>query len=315
MPKISELPVYSSATSDATIPVVIGGQTFRISQEFLLSNINEFITDGLSDKANLVGGNTFSGTQTFSNNIVFNGTTWTYGSGAALAHKTALSLNNVDNTSDTSKPISTLTQTALNTKANLTGGNTITGQQNIQDLLFVGQGGDGITFYAIAGGSGFALNRNSATGAIINASKPAYQFGQQNNGFECQEYSGAGAFIGRTFLFNGNFGVVGTDSSTSTTNRFWVNGNASIGSATYKAATAPTNGLIVEGAIGIGTSSLNASAKVQIDSTTQGFLPPRLTTTQRNAISSPAAGLMIFNTTTAKLNFYNGSAWEAVTSV
>ena len=57
-----------------------------------------------------------------------------------------------------------------------------------------------------------------------------------------------------------------------------------------------------------------ASAKVDITSTTQGFLPPRMTTTQRDAINSPASGLMIYNTTTNKLNFYAASAWEAVTS-
>jgi len=61
-------------------------------------------------------------------------------------------------------------------------------------------------------------------------------------------------------------------------------------------------------------SAPNASAILQADSTTQGFLPPRMTTTQRDAISSPAAGLVIYNTTTNKLNVFT-TAWEAVTSV
>ena len=38
-----------------------------------------------------------------------------------------------------------------------------------------------------------------------------------------------------------------------------------------------------------------------------------LTTTQRDNLT-PAAGMLIFNSSTAKLNFYNGTAWEAVTS-
>lgn len=71
---------------------------------------------------------------------------------------------------------------------------------------------------------------------------------------------------------------------------------------------ATTTGLI------IGGTSIDSSAILQQDSTTQGFLPPRMTTTQRDNISSPAAGLMIYNSTTNKINFYNGSAWEAVTS-
>lgn len=62
--------------------------------------------------------------------------------------------------------------------------------------------------------------------------------------------------------------------------------------------------------VGIGTSAPNASAKVEIASTTQGFLPPRMTTVQRNAIVSPATGLVIYNTTTNCLNFYIGSGWN-----
>jgi len=56
-----------------------------------------------------------------------------------------------------------------------------------------------------------------------------------------------------------------------------------------------------------------ASAILEAVSTTKGFLPPRMTTTQRDAISTPAAGLMIYNTTTNKLNVYT-TAWEAITS-
>jgi hypothetical protein len=69
------------------------------------------------------------------------------------------------------------------------------------------------------------------------------------------------------------------------------------------------------GNVGIGTTSPNAAALLDVTSTTKGFLPPRMTTVQRDAITTPPAGLMIYNTTTNKLNFYNGSAWEAVTSI
>jgi 6-phosphogluconolactonase/glucosamine-6-phosphate isomerase/deaminase len=64
--------------------------------------------------------------------------------------------------------------------------------------------------------------------------------------------------------------------------------------------------------VGIGTSTPNISAKVEIASTTQGFLPPRMTTSQRDAISAPAIGLVIFNTTTNCLNFYIGSGWNEI---
>ena len=65
-----------------------------------------------------------------------------------------------------------------------------------------------------------------------------------------------------------------------------------------------------------GTSvAINASAIFQLNSTTQGFLPPRMTTTQKNAIATPATGLVVFDTTLAKLAVYTGAGWEAVTSI
>jgi hypothetical protein len=61
------------------------------------------------------------------------------------------------------------------------------------------------------------------------------------------------------------------------------------------------------------TTSSVASALFQLSSTTKGFLPPRMTTTQKNAISSPAAGLVVYDTTLAKLCVYT-TAWETITS-
>ena len=55
-----------------------------------------------------------------------------------------------------------------------------------------------------------------------------------------------------------------------------------------------------------------ASAVVDIQSTAKGVLLPRMTTTQRDLIGSPATGLLIFNTTNTRLEFYNGATWAAV---
>jgi hypothetical protein len=64
-----------------------------------------------------------------------------------------------------------------------------------------------------------------------------------------------------------------------------------------------------------GFDSHNSSAIVQINSTTRGFLPPRMTTTQKNAIATPASGLVVYDSTLNKLAVYTGSAWETVTSI
>src|SRR4051794_38877264 len=64
--------------------------------------------------------------------------------------------------------------------------------------------------------------------------------------------------------------------------------------------------------VGISTTSItpDASSILELRSSNAGFLPPRMTTTERDAINSPATGLVIFNTTTNRLNFYNGSTWQ-----
>lgn len=69
------------------------------------------------------------------------------------------------------------------------------------------------------------------------------------------------------------------------------------------------------GNLGIGTTSPNASAILDAQSTTKGVRFPNMTTTQKNAISSPAAGLVVFDTTLAKLCVYSGSAWQTITSI
>ncbi len=62
--------------------------------------------------------------------------------------------------------------------------------------------------------------------------------------------------------------------------------------------------------LGIGTNNPDPSAALDIVSTTQGVLHPRLTTAQRNAISSPAEGLTIYNTTDKCIQFWDGTAWK-----
>lgn len=53
----------------------------------------------------------------------------------------------------------------------------------------------------------------------------------------------------------------------------------------------------------------NHSAQLQVDSTTAGFLPPRMTTAQKNAIVTPAEGLMVYDTNLKRPFFYDGTNW------
>jgi hypothetical protein len=62
-------------------------------------------------------------------------------------------------------------------------------------------------------------------------------------------------------------------------------------------------------AMGVGTMSPERSAILDVTSRSKGFLPPRMTNTEMNAISTPAAGLVVYDTTNNKLTVYNGSTW------
>jgi len=60
---------------------------------------------------------------------------------------------------------------------------------------------------------------------------------------------------------------------------------------------------------GTNPTTIQSTAVLELESTTKGFLPPRMTTTQREAITSPAEGLTVFNTTTNCLEWFDGTGW------
>jgi len=89
--------------------------------------------------------------------------------------------------------------------------------------------------------------------------------------------------------------------------RLFVIGNGTGGNTKSDAMVVLKNG-----STGFGTSTPDNSAKLDVSSTTQGFLPPRMTETQRDAISSPVAGLVVWCTNcgpSGELQVNNGSTW------
>ena len=61
--------------------------------------------------------------------------------------------------------------------------------------------------------------------------------------------------------------------------------------------------------VGIGTNIPHSSALLEVNSTTKGALLPRMTNAQRTTISTPAKGLIVFDTDSNSFWYYNGSAW------
>ena len=91
-------------------------------------------------------------------------------------------------------------------------------------------------------------------------------------------------------------------------------GGWDLGSPDSMATLRRPDAAYVKTKLGVGTSAdNNAAAAIQVDSTTKGILFPRMTGTQRDAISSPPAGLVIYNTDSNKLNLFT-TVWEEITS-
>ena len=73
-----------------------------------------------------------------------------------------------------------------------------------------------------------------------------------------------------------------------------------------------SNAVFTTGSVGIGVDPPNTTAVLEVASTTQGLLSPRMTTTQRQAISNPANGLIVYDTNLKSLEVYDavGAVWN-----
>jgi len=119
----------------------------------------------------------------------------------------------------------------------------------------------------------------------------------------------------RTGLDDG--GLYFTNLAGAYNNSITTNGNSTMyvtGESSLVLQTSGTDRLKVDylGNVGVGTSSPNTTSILDLTSTTKGFLLPRMTTAQRNAIASPANGLQVYDTDLAAIYLYNGSSWAAV---
>lgn len=145
-----------------------------------------------------------------------------------------------------------------------------------QDVLVLKRGGGNVLAIGGVGSSGFW---NVLTGAFQPLGDNTRDIGTSSNQIQS-------LYFGTSILSpnNGNIGDNGSNN--------------------------PTN-LYLDGQCGIGGSP-DANAILDLQSTTKAFLPPRVTTTQRDNIASPVAGMVIYSTTNSRLEYYNGTSWGAV---
>lgn len=121
-----------------------------------------------------------------------------------------------------------------------------------------------------------------------------------------------GTYISNQCNLTGGSGGLGFRvTNTANINLYGGNADADFGVNYFRFFGATGNIQIQNG----GTYTEITSARLAVNSTTQGFLPPRMTTTEKNAIASPVAGLVVYDSTLNKLCVRTASAWETITSI
>ncbi len=129
-------------------------------------------------------------------------------------------------------------------------------------------------------------------------------------------YRAAQGTFGASSTVTNQYGFFVANSLTSATNNFAFYGDLAAATGRWNLYMNGTANNYLAGTLAIGTTSPNASALLDVSSTTKGFLPPRMTGAQAEAIATPAAGLMIYanngnGTTITSTGWwgYDGTTW------
>jgi hypothetical protein len=273
-------------------------------------------TTTISAGTSLNGGGDLSANRTINHNTF--GTAGTYGSATNVPVITTEATGHVTSVTSTAIQIAQSQVTNLTTdlsgKANLAGGNTFTGNQSINGEVTIGSvAGTTLTNNPLSvNGNVNSFLQSNIQNISTGTSASGDMVVTADNGTDTTNFIDMGinnsTYSDPTFTINGpNDGylyVQGGDLSigTGTSNKIAFFTGDTL-AANERARITPT------GQFALGSTAPSASAKLQIDSTTQGFLMPRMTTAQRDAIATPAQGLQVFDTDLDVICTFDGSVW------
>lgn len=161
----------------------------------------------------------------------------------------------------------------------------------------------GMQFQPGAGGVALEIDGASAEAWFVN--RLGIGTGAAGGTAKLTVYGDGDGTDGQTIRLGKNSGV-----------DYSIRRNTGTGTLEFEGSQVGARGFkFMSGALAVGASDADASAQLDVQSTTHGVLFPRMTITQKSAISSPAEGLIVYDTTLHKLCVYTGGAWETVTSV
>lgn len=269
--------------------------------------------------------------------------------GAVTLTKSDIGLSNVDNTTDLLKPISTATQTALDLKVSSTATNgyipiisgttlanssisentsyVITPKNLITNTVYFGKGNGSGTFNIVAGNGNTGVAQTTGGSSLILGAESLRYATYVNNSIVLGRASAqvSSTSVQVTSLQDGIFlGAYSYPLSDTSTNEIVIaKDGRGLGSNTTAIGNSSTTFARLWGRNLINTSIDNLVDQLQVagsslmtgltvNSTTKGVLLPRMTTTQKNAISSPIEGMELYDTTLKKKAVYTGSAWESI---
>ncbi len=237
----------------------------------------------------------------------------------------------------TTGPSGSLNAWSLTGNSGTTPGTNFIGTTDNKNLIFKANGGEyfrlNTTNSDLLLGSGIRLHNTGPTinevAGFSNSNGLYVSLANCNNGFSgaVSVYAVAGTPYGTGFGAAGHFTfgsnlqppsgaygiIVNNNYNNATGGYFDIRGSGTKVTGLYinsQGGTANYALLTNGGNVGFGTLTPDASAKVEINSTIQGFLPPKMTQLQRDGIINPAEGLIIYNNTTHKPNYYDGSVWR-----
>jgi len=240
---------------DATLTSLAAYNTNGILTQTAADTFTGRTITGTASNISVTNGNGVAGNPTI--DLINAGTAGTYGSSSQVPVITTDSKGRVTSVTNSNIQVSesqvTNLTSDLSLKANLSGGNTFTGNQTINGVVTVG----GTTIqtsgeWNVAAGT----YTDPDVGTLYDA-----KFGGPNKGIA----------------------VTGTS--------------------------------LFKNKLGVGINTPNSSAKLQVDSTTEGVLVPRMTTAQRLAIVSPSTGLLVYDISDNAFWYFDGNFWTCLSGI